>query len=108
MGFMEFMCGKKCEICKDKRTQNILDDGRTICESCELDLKMKAEKKIKCPICNKFMMKEDVEGIIIDRCKEHGVWLDKGELKELREKIEDDCDNGGSSFAVGLACGSAI
>lgn len=48
----------------------------------------KAAFYIKCPICDKIMNRVNFgtnSGVIIDRCKEHGVWLDNGELKHLFE-----------------------
>jgi Zn-finger nucleic acid-binding protein len=43
---------------------------------------------IKCPICSKFMNRVNFgakSGVIVDRCKDHGVWLDGGELRHLFE-----------------------
>ena len=43
---------------------------------------------IKCPICGKLMNRVNFgtkSGIIVDRCKDHGVWLDGGELRHLFE-----------------------
>lgn len=43
---------------------------------------------IKCPICTKIMNRVNFgtnSGVIVDRCKEHGVWLDGGELRHLFE-----------------------
>jgi Zn-finger nucleic acid-binding protein len=43
---------------------------------------------IKCPICSKLMNRVNFgtkSGVIVDRCKEHGVWLDGGELRHLFE-----------------------
>ena len=40
---------------------------------------------INCPICNKQMKEEKKDGVTIDICSEHGVWLDKGELHDLTE-----------------------
>lgn len=45
------------------------------------------EKKYGCPICNKKMQKVYVgeeKKILIDKCKRnHGLWLDKGELEDV-------------------------
>jgi len=45
------------------------------------------EKSYRCPICNKKMRKVFVgeeKKILIDKCnKNHGLWLDKGELEEV-------------------------
>ena len=47
------------------------------------------EKKYPCPICNKKMQKVYVgeeRKILIDKCKRnHGLWLDRGELEEVIE-----------------------
>ena len=47
------------------------------------------EKKYPCPICNKKMGKTFVsvdKKILIDKCKRnHGLWLDKGELEAVIE-----------------------
>ncbi|MBK5275996.1 MAG: zf-TFIIB domain-containing protein [Desulfuromonadales bacterium] len=43
---------------------------------------------IKCPVCSKLMNRINFgikSGVIVDRCKEHGVWLDGGELRRLFE-----------------------
>jgi Zn-finger nucleic acid-binding protein len=43
---------------------------------------------IKCPVCSGLMNRVNFgvrSGVIIDRCKAHGVWLDGGELRHLME-----------------------
>ena len=43
---------------------------------------------IKCPVCEQLMHRINFgakSGVIVDRCKEHGVWLDGGELRQLFE-----------------------
>jgi len=43
---------------------------------------------IKCPVCAKLMNRVNFgtrSGVIIDRCTDHGVWLDGGELSHLFE-----------------------
>lgn len=43
---------------------------------------------IKCPVCANMMNRINFgarSGVVIDRCKEHGVWLDAGELRQLSE-----------------------
>jgi Zn-finger nucleic acid-binding protein len=45
-------------------------------------------KYIKCPVCDKFMNRLNFgsrSGVIVDKCKEHGIWLDGGELKQIME-----------------------
>jgi len=49
-----------------------------------------AVKYIKCPVCQKVMNRVNFKGIsnvIIDVCYDHGVWLDSGELEEIRAFI---------------------
>ena len=46
---------------------------------------------IKCPICKKLMNRINFgsqSGVIVDKCKGHGVWLDGGELRRLMEWIK--------------------
>lgn len=38
---------------------------------------------MECPVCKKRMHLRRMEGINIDVCEDHGVWLDKGEIEEL-------------------------
>jgi Zn-finger nucleic acid-binding protein len=65
-----------------------------------------SEKKRRCPICNKKMekiivgqsttpsMASAVEPLLIDRCpKVHGLWFDKGELKNIFDKAQLDGEN---------------
>jgi Zn-finger nucleic acid-binding protein len=43
---------------------------------------------IKCPVCSKIMNRVNFgtkSGVIVDRCRDHGVWLDGGELRHLFE-----------------------
>ena len=42
----------------------------------------------KCPVCLNFMARRAFgyrSGVVVDRCTEHGVWLDSGELIHLLE-----------------------
>jgi Zn-finger nucleic acid-binding protein len=43
---------------------------------------------VKCPVCTNIMNRVNFgtkSGVIVDRCKDHGVWLDGGELRHLFE-----------------------
>lgn len=48
-----------------------------------------AERKVryvKCPVCLKLMNRRNygsLSGVVVDTCKEHGVWLDGGELGRI-------------------------
>jgi Zn-finger nucleic acid-binding protein len=44
------------------------------------------EKKRKCPVCRRSMEKELIgkaETVLLDCCREHGMWSDAGELKKI-------------------------
>jgi hypothetical protein len=55
------------------------------------------EKSYRCPICNKKMKKVFVgeeKKILIDKCKRnHGLWLDKGELVSVIELSSQNRDS---------------
>lgn len=43
---------------------------------------------VKCPVCSKIMNRVNFgtkSGVIVDRCRDHGAWLDAGELRHLFE-----------------------
>lgn len=43
---------------------------------------------IKCPVCTTVMNRINFgvrSGVVVDRCREHGIWLDGGELRRLCE-----------------------
>ena len=43
---------------------------------------------IKCPVCSQLMNRVNFgakSGVIVNRCKDHGMWLDGGELRHLFE-----------------------
>lgn len=45
---------------------------------------------IKCPVCKEQMNRMNfgkISGIIVDICSNHGIWLDSGELEEIRAFI---------------------
>ncbi|NLB63583.1 MAG: zf-TFIIB domain-containing protein [Fibrobacter sp.] len=45
-----------------------------------------AVKYVKCPVCQKVMNRMnfgDSSGIIIDQCRDHGIYLDAGELQRI-------------------------
>lgn len=46
---------------------------------------------IKCPVCDTIMNRVNFgqrSGVIIDRCPDHGLWLDGGELRHLLEWVK--------------------
>jgi len=43
---------------------------------------------LKCPVCQTLMNRQNFgerSGVVVDRCKAHGVWLDSGEFRRLAE-----------------------
>jgi len=50
--------------------------------------KGKSVKYVKCPDCQEFMKRTVYgyrSGVVIDQCKQHGIWLDSGEITQLLE-----------------------
>lgn len=46
---------------------------------------------IDCPVCKKLMNRLNFgsrSGVIVDKCREHGVWLDGSELRQLLEWVK--------------------
>lgn len=40
---------------------------------------------VKCPICHETMNQQDEEGVTVDVCNAHGLWLDQKELLLITE-----------------------
>ena len=65
----------------------------------EVDIVKTNEKLCKCPKCNSFMGKVEINGIILDKCmKNHGIWFDKSELSELFNKFSSSEENSTVNF----------
>ncbi len=78
------------EVLLDKSVKNVFDIQykkiRTINK--ELHTSHKRAMYVKCPVCQDIMHRINFgtrSGVIIDRCKKDGIWLDAGELKHLFE-----------------------
>jgi hypothetical protein len=54
-----------------------------------------SEKDKKCPVCSVKMAKMTTcsQDIIFDRCRDHGIWFDEGELEKILS--ENSTDNSG-------------
>lgn len=51
------------------------------------------EQSRRCPRCRRKMAKVEVPGgskVIVDRCAEHGVWFDAGELGAVMSELAGD------------------
>ena len=45
---------------------------------------------VKCPVCDKIMNRLNygrLSGVIIDYCRDHGYWLDEGELEKIAKWV---------------------
>ena len=85
--------GKKCARCGKTSTRRIYE-GLPTCEGCEtlIEGKLRAsrEARRRCPIDAAEMEKEILLNLVIDRCPTcRGVWLDGGELEQMRGSIEE-------------------
>jgi Zn-finger nucleic acid-binding protein len=46
---------------------------------------------IDCPVCKKLMNRINFgsrSGVVVDKCRDHGVWLDGGELRQILEWVK--------------------
>ncbi|NVN98458.1 MAG: zf-TFIIB domain-containing protein [Geobacteraceae bacterium] len=78
------------EALLDYSVKNVFEINRS--RLAAFTLSEQAERRsatyVKCPVCAKIMNRINFgthSGVVIDRCKEHGVWLDAGELRQLAE-----------------------
>lgn len=58
------------------------------CHQCNQKSRRLRYYLLKCPICSKMMNRVNFgakSGVVVDVCKDHGVWLDGGELRHLAE-----------------------
>ena len=57
---------------------------------CERNVVADTVKYVRCPVCDVMMNRQCFghrSGVVVDRCREHGVWLDGGELETLFEWV---------------------
>jgi Zn-finger nucleic acid-binding protein len=47
------------------------------------------EGERRCVICGGRMTQQIQEGVAVDVCEEHGIWLDKGELPQIISRIRE-------------------
>jgi hypothetical protein len=86
------LMGDKCARCGQHRTRREYE-GLPTCEPCEelIEAKIRAAKEQtrNCPRDDAAMAKEILLNLVIDRCPTcKGVWLDGGELDEMRGAVE--------------------
>ena len=93
-------CGNDLDICPechgiwlDNREFKRLTSARDVYKDdsipCEFLKKPLENKKgyLPCPICGALMPRRNfrrISGVLIDICRDHGVWLEAGELEQIR------------------------
>jgi Zn-finger nucleic acid-binding protein len=63
-----------------------LDEIQNVKRACEYPLGY-----IDCPVCKKLMNRINFgsrSGVIADKCRDHGLWLDGGELRQILEWVK--------------------
>ncbi|MEA3489672.1 MAG: zf-TFIIB domain-containing protein [Candidatus Omnitrophota bacterium] len=68
-----------------------VDDLRNLRKVYKPEGKIEKVKYFKCPRCGKFMWRKNYmhhSGVIVDKCREHGTFFDKGELEKAIEFIK--------------------
>ncbi len=89
---------KTCIQCNKNKTKRDFEDHPT-CAECKVKILMTRETVRKCPVDGAMLEKLTANELIIDSCPEcHGVWLDAGELKAIKEAAQQE----------GMAIGSVI
>jgi Zn-finger nucleic acid-binding protein len=63
-------------------------NNKTIKKRIHKNAKIVPEGERKCPICGETMHVEKIKGISTDVCKEHGIWMDKGEFTKITQMIK--------------------
>ena len=69
----------------------VVDGSRVNYDRIKELCKTRPQKKVSyrpCPVCSKTMNRVNFgtrSGVVIDRCREHGIFLDGGELRQLFE-----------------------
>ena len=72
-----------------------------VADSPEIDL----EEHLECPVCQEPLVRYRDPArpdLIVDRCPDHGVWLDDGELAQMMQPIEVLQKKGLLAFLRGL------
>ena len=67
----------------DKTLQFLQELECSHSESASLNDEIVAPGERECPICKRKMIVQGREGLSVDACPDHGVWLDSGELEAI-------------------------
>jgi Zn-finger nucleic acid-binding protein len=76
-------------ICTDREEQAIVAGGASG-PPLRAELKLEGVRYLRCPTCRTLMNRVNFagrSGVIIDTCRGHGTWFDKGELQNIVEFI---------------------
>ena len=63
------------------------------------------EEHLDCPVCKEPLVRYRDPGrphLVVDRCPEHGIWLDDGELSQMMQPLEEMQKRGFLAFLRGL------
>jgi len=81
MKIITWVFGEKCTVCNKTHTNRKDSNGNRVCYDCQIEQKIAAEKRLKCPKCSHMMEKEFIEKTVIDKCPHcGGVFLDDKEM----------------------------
>ncbi len=72
-----------------------------VAEERDVDL----EEHLDCPVCQEPLVRYRDPArpdLVVDRCPEHGVWLDDGELSQMMQPLEQMQKRGFLAFLRGL------
>ena len=61
---------------------------------------------MECSICTLKMQVKSIEGIKVDVCEQHGVWLDRGEIETLLETAKSKGQNEGLAKSLWSTLGA--
>lgn len=45
---------------------------------------------LQCPVCGREMEQEQLHGVTVDWCRDHGIWLDRGEYEAILNNLRLD------------------
>jgi len=85
-----FFDPNELETLLEATVSNVFTINKTQLDACKSVMRASEQSAfyVKCPVCSKIMNRVNFgtnSGVIVDRCKDHGLWLDGGELRHLFE-----------------------
>ena len=90
-----FKIKEVCVHCRARTTWREFE-GQPTCPECRISLLTGREGTRRCPVDGATLIKEPSHQILLDRCPEcNGVWLDAGEIDDIKEAAMTE------GFAVG-------